>query len=808
MRTIRARVRVRAASRRLAAAAAVVTAVVAPLVPGSPVSPVSVSALPAEFVQSTVGSVSGPTGIEQLPDGRVVVLQQSGQVRLVVDGVVKAGSALNLSICSGGERGLLGFTADPDFAANGQVFIYYTRTEGSAPGGCVNRVSRFVMRGDTIDPASEVVLVDNISSVNGNHNGGDLFVGGDGFLYIAIGDAGRDPRNDSGTAGSNNAAQDLSLLNGKILRINRFTGEAPADNPLVGQGAVACATRGNTPSTPTTPCAELYAWGLRNPWRIVADTNTGPQRFFINDVGQGTREEVDLGASGANYGWNSREGQCPAGQNPPCAGPPAGITDPITDYGHSNNRSFITAGAFVPNGVWPELYDGGYLFADGGSGEIWLRKADGSVDYANPFATGAQGIADMAFVREGATWSLWYTVAGGSSNNIRRIAWTPTTPAASGPLGFVAVPPGTRLLDTRLASAGDRPILGGSTRYLDTGLDGAVTRAVLVSIAFVTPSSDGYLTAWAGRSAQPTTANVNAVAGEVVSNMAVVPLDSSGGMLLYTYATGHVVIDLLGRFDSAPGAVSAGRFQPVTPSRLADTRETTSSTNRYTRLSGSPYPKVNVPVLGRGGLPTSGVSSVVLVVTALSSSAPAGGFLTATPSGAAWSGTANLTTNGSSDIRPNTVVVPVGADGSVDLHLYQVADVVVDVAGWFTDGTVTAGTTGRFVSIPPTREVDTRINKGFGRMPARAIGWVDPGSVPVDAVGLAHNIAIVDNDAPGYITPFPGGTVPFVAAGNATAANQVRSIHTFTRLGSDGRESYFAYMATDLVVDVTGYFTP
>lgn len=329
-----------------------------------------------------------------------------------------------------------------------------------------------------------------------------------------------------------------------------------------------------------------------------------------------------------------------------------------------------------------------------------------------------------------------------------------------------------------------------------------------MSIALVQPAGDGFLTAWAGGSAQPTTANVNAAAGEVVSNMAVVPLDSSGGMLLYAYATSDVVVDLLGRFDSAPGAVAAGRFQPVTPSRLADTREAASSTNRYTRLAGSPHPKVNVPVLGRGGLPTSGVSSVVLVVTALSSSSPAGGFLTATPSGAAWPGTANLNTNGSNDIRPNTVVVPVGSDGSVDLHLYQVADVVVDVAGWFTDGTVAAGTTGRFVSIPPTREIDTRINKGYGRMTARSIGWVDPGSVPVDAVALAHNIAIVANDAPGYITPFPGGAVPFVAAGNATAANQVRSIQTFTRLGSDGRESYFAYMATDLVVDVTGYFTP
>jgi len=398
-------------------------------------------------------------------------------------------------------------------------------------------------------------------------------------------------------------------------------------------------------------------------------------------------------------------------------------------------------------------------------------------------------------------------VAGGSSNNIRRISWAPATAAASVPLAFVPTT-STRLLDTREASAGARPITAGTTRYLDTGLDGTVTRAVLVSIAMVAPTRDGFLTAWAGRTVQPTTANANAVAGEVVSNMSVVPLDASGGMQLYAYSNTHVVVDLLGRFDSAPGAVTSGRFLPVTPNRLADTREATSATNRYTRLGGSPYPKVNVPILGRGGLPTSGVSSVVVVVTGLSDASPQGGFLTATAGGATWPGTANVTTNGSGDIRPNTVVVPVGADGSIDLHLFQVADVVVDVAGWFTDGSVAAATTGRFVSIPPTREVDTRINQAFGRMPARAIGWVDPGSVPTDAVAIAQNIAITNNAGPGYLTPFPGGTVPFVAAGNVTAPGQTRSIHTFTRLGSDGRESYFTYMDTDLVVDVTGWFTP
>ncbi len=764
------------------------------------------AAVPTGFTQTNVASAVEPTGIEALPDGRIVVLQQGGQVRLLVNGVLLPAVALDLAVCSGSEQGLLGFVSDPQFAVNHLVYLYYTDPKASAPGGCVNRVSRFSMVANVIDPASEVVLIDGISSASGNHNGGDLAFGADGFLYVSVGDAGGDPRGDSGSSGNNNAAQDLSLLNGKILRVNPATGEAAPGNPLIGGGGVACRTRGNTSSTPTTACAELYAWGLRNPWRIAFDPNPGPQRFFINDVGQGTREEVDLGAMGANYGWNISEGQCLQGQNPPCSGPAAGLTDPITDYPHTGSRSFITGGAFVPNGVWPAAFDGGYLFADGGSGEIWLRKADGSVDYASPFATGAQGLADMVFVPEGGGLSLYYTIARSTSNSVRKISFASAPAAPSGPLAFVAAPPGTRLLDTRLPAAGGAPIPAGTNRLVPTGFDGAVTRAVLVSIADVLPVADGFITAWAGPSPRPTTANVNARAGETVSNMAIVPVDATGGFTLFSFSTAHVVVDLLGRFDSVPGAVSAGRFQAVSPSRLADTRTAATAANVYTRVAGSPYPRVNVPIAGRGGLPASGIASVVLVVTALAGDISTGGFLTATAGGAAWPGTANVTTNGADDVRPNTVVVSLGRDGSIDLHLFAVHDVVVDVAGWFTDSSAPPATAGRFISLPPTREVDTRIGQGFARLSAFGTRVLDPLSVPPTAAALAHNIAIVDNSAPGFITPYPGGPLPLVAAGNVTAPGQVRSILTFTQLSPTATMSYYSFMDTDLVVDVTGYF--
>ena len=140
---------------------------VATIVPITAAAPafVSAAAVPSGFVDSPVANVTLPTAVAGLPDGTVVVLAQTGAVRLIRDGVLLPNPALTLAIggCNGGERGLLGFAIDPNFRANGFVYLYYTRPE-AAPGGCVNRVSRFTMIGDFIDPASEVVLLDNISS--------------------------------------------------------------------------------------------------------------------------------------------------------------------------------------------------------------------------------------------------------------------------------------------------------------------------------------------------------------------------------------------------------------------------------------------------------------------------------------------------------------------------------------------------------------------------------------------------------------------------------------------------------------------
>lgn len=788
--------------RRIAAAVLLITAIAFPV--ASVVGPAVVHALPAGFSDVQVASLGASTGIVGLPNGKVLVLVQSGSVRLISGDTLQPQHALDMSLspCNGGERGLLGVAIDPDFVNNGFVYLYFTHPSG-APGGCANRVSRFTMSGDAIDPNSEVILVDNIASQNGNHNGGDLEIGGDGYLYISVGDSGTDPR---GRSGPNMAAQDLSLLQGKILRVVPSTGDPAPGNPISGPNTASCRVRGNTASTPMTWCQELYAWGLRNPFRFAFDPNTGPDRFFINDVGQSTREEVDEGGIGRNYGWPTREGLCQQGLNPPCAPPdPAlGFTDPLTDYGRTIGQT-ITAAAFIPNGHWPAEYDGGYLFGDAGSGNMWLRRADGSVDYAAPFDNAVGTIVDMAFVNSGTKFALYYTQTGGA---VRKISIAPTTLADPGPLRFVAQPPGNRVLDTRSADAGNKQMRANTTRYVPLGVDPAVTKAALVNVAFVAPSSPGYLTAWPGRTERPIVSNINAVAGEVVANAAIVPVDPQGGILVYAFSTTHVVIDVMGYFNVAPSAVSAGRFVSVAPNRIADTRQPVSASNAYSRGQGATYPFVRVPVASRGGLPGVGsIDAAVLVVTAVTAADNGGGWLSVSPGGTAFPGSSNLNTNGFGDIRANLVVAPVAADGTVDFHLLSVPDVVVDVAGYFTSAAVAPGTAGRFHVIQPHREVDTRIAQGFGPLAGLMSSTLNPTVVPDTAAAMAQTITIVDNALPGFVTPYPGGSVPVVSAGNTTAADQIHAVLSFTQMSAaPASMSYYTPMPTDLVVDVPGYF--
>jgi glucose/arabinose dehydrogenase len=767
-------------------------------------------ALPAGFQDTLIGSVSSPTAVEQLPNGTVVVLEQaSGRVRLLDPNSGQSAStpALDLTVCTGSERGLLGFTHDPDFGRTGRVYLFYTRHADGFPGGCVNRVSAFTMSGSTIDQASEQVLIDNISSLNGNHNGGDLEVGNDGYLYVAAGDAGSDPRGDSGSGGSNNAAKDLSLLNGKILRLDRFSGAPAPGNPVGGSGAVACGSRGNIPSTPGTVCREIFSWGLRNPYRFAFDPNTSATRFFINDVGQVTYEEVNEGIRGANYGWNDREGPCPQGQTTPCAGPPAGITDPIVSYPRSLG-TFITTGAFIPDGAWDEEFDGGYLFVDGGTGKIWLRRADGSVDFNSPFADVSPGVADMVFVLEPDGYALWYTV--NNSSQIRRISPAPLQPSLSGgpqTLQTLAVP--IRAFDTRTQQPAAR-MRGGTTRLIDLDAP-ANARAALVNLTMVRPAGNMFATVWEPRTRRPSSSNINAPDGQVVANSSVVPLDDKGQIMLHVRTTTDVVVDVVGFFVDAPGATSTGRFESTTPFRLVDTREVPGPDNEYSVTpNGASSSTVNINVLGALGAGAGTPSGVAFIATGVSGQVQSSGNLTLFAGGTTPLEVSHLNVNGSSngvgDRRANLVVAPLGSDGSIDVRLHNVEDVVLDVVGWFTGGDAPSSTTGRFSLLAPTREVDTRISQGFGSLGPNSAASLNPNAVPDNASAVVQNLTLTPSAAAGFVAAYPtSATRPLVSNLNATEGGQIRAALAITSL-STGTEDLYSLSGTELVVDIFGYF--
>ncbi|MEO7912289.1 MAG: PQQ-dependent sugar dehydrogenase [Roseiflexaceae bacterium] len=392
------------------------------------VSSLLAAAPPADFTDTLVTNLASPTALAFTPDGRLLLTQQTGQLRVYQGTALLATPALDLSgeLCTNSERGLLGVAVDPVFATNHFIYLYYTYNPfHSDPVTCptgqptnpkipVNRVSRFVF-GDNNLATFDKILIDNIPSPNGNHNGGDLHFGQDGYLYISVGDGGADYAGVSGGGGANDATRDQFILLGKILRIAP-DGSIPADNPFVGADSARCNTAGRTTAQ---QCQETFAWGLRNPFRFAV--KPGTSQFYINDVGQNAWEEIDVGQKGADYGWNCREATHTNSTSGKCSPTPANMVDPIYEYGHGSCNS-ISGGAFVPASLWPAQYDGSYLFADYVCNKIFRLVANGSSYSAVDFVTNAGGPVAMTFGPFDSSQALYYAAIG--SGQIRRVAYT------------------------------------------------------------------------------------------------------------------------------------------------------------------------------------------------------------------------------------------------------------------------------------------------------------------------------------------------------------------------------------------------
>jgi glucose/arabinose dehydrogenase len=370
---------------------------------------VGAQAVPPGFVNQLVtDDVESPTALAFFPNGDLLITAKAGQLWFLASGSDTPSLALNLGpvTCTNSERGLLGVAIHPAFSRGQQgLYLYYTARR--VDNVCVNRVSRFQFSGAAVVPGTEQILLTNMPSNLGNHNGGDVQFGRDGLLYITVGEG--------GVPGQ---APRRNVLAGKILRITA-TGGIPPGNPFRGRLGSRCNQTGRTVARRS--CLEIYALGLRNPYRIAHDPNSRRVRFFINDVGQGTWEEIDRGIAGANYGWPTREGPCREGTTArnACGRPPRALTNPIHAYRHTSGCRSITGGAFVPASAgWPAVYGGNYLFADFICGIIFQLDSRGNGRFARSiFATNLGGVTHLTFSPGG---DLYYTTFVGDGQ-VRRI---------------------------------------------------------------------------------------------------------------------------------------------------------------------------------------------------------------------------------------------------------------------------------------------------------------------------------------------------------------------------------------------------
>ncbi len=306
--------------------------------------------------QAWLTGFNAPVGLEHAGDGtdRLFVVEQDGAIKVIENGVVLGTNFLTKGGLSGGfEQGLLGLAFHPDYANNGYFFINYTNSAGNT------RISRYSVSStnpNVADASSEQVIM-SINQPYSNHNGGCINFGPDGYLYIGMGDGGSggDPQG---------YGQNKQSLLGKMLRIDVDVANGyviPPSNPFVGDG---------------TTLDEIWALGMRNPWRFSFDILTGD--MWIGDVGQNAIEEIDFqpgtSTGGENYGWRCYEGTASYNTSG-CAGASAYV-DPVFEYNHNFGSSIV--GGEVYRGETYSCLQGFYFLGDTYDDNIWTVAPDGN----------------------------------------------------------------------------------------------------------------------------------------------------------------------------------------------------------------------------------------------------------------------------------------------------------------------------------------------------------------------------------------------------------------------------------------------
>jgi len=368
---------------------------------------------PTLHYESVVSGLNRPVAIANAGDGRLFIVEKRGVIRIVENGSLLSTPFLDITSrvdSSANEEGLLGIAFHPDYAVNGRFYVNYINSTGSP----LTRVSEFTVSANpnVADPNSEDILITVIQPYS-NHNGGDLAFGSDGYLYIPLGDGGSggDP---------DNYAQNSSLLLGKLSRIDVDSGAGSVpDCKGIGSGNYTVPASNPFIDGAGGDCDEMWALGLRNPWRVDFDDATGD--LWIGDVGQGSWEEIDFqpaaSPGGENYGWRCYEGNHT--YNTSGCGPIENYTFPIFEYSRSGGNCSVTGGKVYrgQNGQLSAL-NGHYLFTDYCSGDLWaINSASSSAtQFTNslPFSVttfGADMDGELYFAQDGSSASL-YKITG------------------------------------------------------------------------------------------------------------------------------------------------------------------------------------------------------------------------------------------------------------------------------------------------------------------------------------------------------------------------------------------------------------
>ena len=704
----------------------------------------SVAAQDGFVVTNAVSGLSSPTCIVFAPDGRMYVGEKGGTIRVFQNGA-QISTFTTIACSTNSERGVLGLALDPNYAANRFVYVYYTTSNLSlnAPPTPKNRVSRFTDLANQAVPGSETILIDNIPSDAGNHNAGCIRFGLDGKLYIATGDGGSTPA----------LAQSLTSVAGKILRVNP-DGTIPGDNPFVGGG-----NRG-----------EIWAYGLRNPFRFAF--RPGTLVPYIADVGQGSWEEVNVGVSGGNYGWNLHEG--------PSGG--AGFIQPVFSYPHNGGSRSITGGAFVGT-RWPVEFQSRYIFGDYVLSQLyWIEVTPGNTLVGDGTFLGLSSPVDFALGPDGALY-----IVSLNTGTIKRLAYEPALLSVTGPVAVIGgnQGQGTVTLENAASAAGQAVTLASSNpAALQVPASVTVPPGQSgVAMPFTTSgvNSDTTVTLTASAYGQFRSVNIGVLRAGILSVLAspnpvvggnsatgTVTLDGKAGssgatVSLFSGNTGvaQVPPNMIVAAGTRTGTFQITTFQVSTITHLS-INATLGNSSKAVSLTVHPIPMlVNSLVINPNRI-ASGKGTTGTVT--ISSPAPAGGQIV------------NLAVNASVVLLPATVTVPAASTVITFAITTKAIDYTVS-----TNVIASIGTSKRVATLI----LDPCPIRAFAVFPTSI-----PGGLPVNGQVVLRNpasaggatITLSDNStatAPqGSVFIPAGGTTGNFLVATAVVANNVVSTLT------------------------------